>query len=65
MKSDENMKSKVKIRCTSKLEKYPPGTSQEDIREGKVKPLEVIEDEKITYINREDAKMLGLVGESD
>jgi hypothetical protein len=38
---------KIKVSATAKLEKYPVGTSKEDIKKNKVKPQEIIKSEDI------------------
>jgi hypothetical protein len=38
---------KIKVQATAKLEKYPVGTSEKDIKSGKIKPEEIVKSEDI------------------
>ncbi len=40
---------KIKLKIKAQCKKYPPGTKQEDIDNGKVKPYKVTTKEAIVY----------------
>jgi len=46
--------TKIRVKAIAKLEKYPVGTTEEDIKLGKVKPEEVIQSEDILISPTED-----------
>lgn len=56
MSSQDTVKFVVKT--TAKLEKYAPGVPEEDIKAGKVKPIEVIDTETETELTDENLKQL-------
>jgi hypothetical protein len=39
--------NKIKINAVAKIEKYPPGTTKEDIEQGLVKPEEILVSEDV------------------
>ena len=47
-------KSKVGVKAVLKLEKYPEGTKEEDIKNGKAKPEETVVSEDNFELNKED-----------
>lgn len=51
---------KVKIRSRSILEKYPPGTTKDQIDSGEVLPLEVIESSDVFDVEKGIADLWGL-----
>jgi hypothetical protein len=52
--------AKIKAKIVAKLEKYPEGTTQEEIDSGLVKP-EVIYSEDVTEMTEEQAREIGLI----
>ena len=53
----------VTVRAKVKVEKYAPGVTKEDIAKGKVKPIEIVERDENFEIDKEQAKLMGLIPE--
>lgn len=52
--------SKIEVKTRSVIEKYPDGTTEEDIRLGKVEPIETIVNEDVVLMDKDEAEQLGL-----
>jgi hypothetical protein len=62
----EGQTVRLKVVEEAMVEKFPPGTKQADIQNGKVKPFEIVKTkgkEKYIEVNRAEAVRHGLIKE--
>ena len=52
--------NQIQVKTRSVIEKYPDGTTEEDIKLGKVEPIEVVVSEDVVSMDREEARKIGL-----